>query len=188
MRKLKLQMQMSVDGFVAGPEGQLDWMCQEMDILQLQLLKELTESMDTILLGRKMTEGFITYWENVVNNQPESPEYPYAKIFVDTPKIVFSKTIKTINGKNVTVENGDLVEAVNKLKNQQGKDIIVYGGANFVSELIKNSLIDELNLFINPAAIGNGLKIFNGSVKLKLIKSVAYSNGIVVNQYKQLSK
>ncbi len=163
-------------------------MSPEMDILQLHLLKELTESMDTILLGRKMTEGFITYWENVVDNQPDSPEYPYAKIFVDTPKIVFSKTIKTVKGKNVIVENGDLVESVNNLKSQQGKDIIVYGGANFVSELIKNNLIDELNLFINPTAIGNGLKIFTDKSKFKLTNSTSYNNGVVVIQYKQLDK
>lgn len=186
MRKLKLQIQMSIDGFVADPEGQLDWMSSEMDILQLALLKELTESMDTILMGRKMTEGFVTYWENVVNNQPESPEYPYAKIFVDTPKIVFSKTVHSVNGKNVTVENGDLIEAVTKLKNEPGKDLIVYGGANFVSELIKNNLIDELNLFINPAAIGNGLKIFTDRFKFKLTNSTSYNNGIVVNQYRPL--
>ncbi|HET6225078.1 MAG TPA: dihydrofolate reductase family protein [Bacteroidia bacterium] len=186
MRKLKLQMQMTIDGFVAGPEGQLDWMSPEMDILQLQLLKELTESMDTILLGRKMTEGFITYWENIVNNQPDSPEYTYAEIFVDTPKIVFSKTIKTVNGKNAIVENEDLVESVNKLKRQEGKDIIVYGGANFVSELIKNNLINELNLFINPTAIGKGLKIFTDRFNFKLLNSTSYPNGIVVNQYKQL--
>ena len=184
MRKLKLQMQMTIDGFVAGPEGQLDWMSPEMDLLQLQLLKELTESMDTILMGRKMTEGFVTYWENVVNNHPGSPEYPYAKIFVDTQKIVFSKTIKTIRGKNVVVENGDLVTAVNKLKKQEGKDMIVYGGATFVSELIKNNLIDDLYLFINPTAIGDGLKVFTGKFKFKLQNSTSYSNGIVVNQYK----
>lgn len=177
---------MTIDGFVAGPEGQLDWMSREMDQMQLELLKELTESMDTILLGRKMAEGFTTYWENVVNNQPRSPEHPYAKIFVDTPKIVFSKTIEAVNGKNAIVENGDLVESINKLKRQEGKDIIVYGGANFVSELIKNDLIDELNLFVNPTAIGNGLKIFNDRSKFKLLRSTSYSNGIVVNQYKQL--
>ena len=188
MRKLKLQMQMTIDGFVAGPEGQLDWMCAEMDVLQLQVLKELTESMDTILLGRKMTDGFITYWEHVVNNQPDSPEYPYAKIFVDTPKIVFSKTIKTIDGKNVVVENGDLVESVNKLKDREGKDIIVYGGAGFVSELIRYNLIDELYLFINPVAIGNGLKIFSGRSNFKLLKSTSFSNGMVVNQYEPSGK
>lgn len=186
MRKLKLQMQMSVDGFVAGPKGQLDWMSPEMDPKQLQFLQELTESMDTILLGRKMANGFTAYWENVVNTQADSPEYPYAKIFVDTPKIVFSKTIKTVDGKNAVVENDDLVESVNKLKTQEGKDIIVYGGANFVSELIKNNLIDELNLFINPTAIGNGLKIFNDRFKFRLVNSTSYASGIVVNQYKQL--
>ncbi|HEY5823076.1 MAG TPA: dihydrofolate reductase family protein [Cyclobacteriaceae bacterium] len=186
MRKLKLQMQMSIDGFVAGPEGQLDWMSPEADDKQLKLLFELTESMDLILMGRKMAPGFSTYWENVANTQPDNPEYPYAKIFVDTPKIVFSKTVKSLPGKNVTIENGDLVESVNKLKKQKGKDIIVYGGANFVSELIKSNLIDELHLFINPTAIGKGLRIFNDQFKFKLVNSIACSNGVIVNQYKQL--
>lgn len=178
---------MTIDGFVAGPEGQLDWMSQEMDQDQLNSLSLLTNSIDTIIMGRKMAPGFTSYWENVVNNQPESPEYPYAKIFVDTPKIVFSKTVKTLPGKNVTVENGDLVTAINKLKNQSTsgtKDIIVYGGADFVSSLIKNNLIDELYLFINPTAIGNGLKIFDGQFKFKVTKSIACSNGVIINQYK----
>ncbi len=175
---------MTLDGFVAGPEGQLDWMSQEMDKDQLNSLSLLTESIDTIVMGRKMAPGFSTYWENVVNTQPESPEYPYAKIFVDTPKIVFSKTIKTLPGKNVIVENGDLVESINKLKKQGGKDIIVYGGANFVSELIKNKLIDELFLFINPTAIGNGLRIFNNQFRFKILSSISCSNGVIINQYR----
>jgi dihydrofolate reductase len=186
MRKLKLQMQMSLDGFVAGPEGQLDWMSREMNPKQLQLLFELTNTMDTILMGRKMAHGFTSYWENVVNTQPESPEFPYAKIFVDTPKIIFSKTVKSIEGKNTRVENGDLVESVNTLKDQKGKDIIVYGGVNFVSELIKNKLIDELHLFINPTAIGNGLRIFHDRFTFKLLNSTACSTGMTVSQYKQL--
>lgn len=188
MRQLKLQMQMTIDGFVAGPEGQLDWMVSDMDPKQTTSLKALTESMDTILMGRKMTDGFTTYWEHVVDNQPDSPEYPYAKIFVDTTKIVFSKTVTSMKGKNVAVENGGLVEAVNKLKKQDGKDIIVYGGANFVSELIKNNLIDELYLIINPVAIGNGLKIFTGKMPLKLVKSIACDNGVIINQYKLSDK
>jgi dihydrofolate reductase len=187
MKKLKLQMQMTLDGFVAGPEGQLDWMSQEMDQDQLNSLSLLTESIDTIVMGRKMAPGFASYWENVVNTQPESPEFPYAKIFVDTPKIVFSKTVKTVPGKNVIVENGDLVQSINKLKKQQGKDIIVYGGAHFVSELIKYNLIDELYLFINPVAIGKGLKIFHGQFKFKVLKSIPCSNGVVINQYKPVT-
>ena len=187
MRKLRLQMQMTTDGFVAGPDGQLDWMEPEMDHQQLQLLFELTESMDTIIMGRKMTAGFVSYWENVANNQRDSPEYPYAKIFVDTPKIVFSRSTTSIDGKNVVVENGDLIESVNKLKKLAGKDIIVYGGANFVSELIKNNLIDELNLFINPTVLGAGLSIFPHRQKLKLVESLACNNGVIVNKYQQVT-
>lgn len=184
MRKLILQMHMTMDGFVVGPNGELDWMQAEMNPEQLQLLQDLTESMDTIILGRKMTEGFTTYWESVVNNQPDSPEYPYAKKFVDSPKIAFSKTTNSLPGKNLTVENGDLIEAVNNLKKQAGKNIIVYGGANFVSELIKHNLIDELYLFVNPVTIGSGLRIFLGTKSFQLVNSTACINGIVINQFR----
>ncbi len=102
---------------------------------------------------------------------------------VDIPKIVFSKTQKTIAGKNVTVENGDLVTAVNALKAKPGKNIIVYGGAGFVSSLIEHNLIDELNLFTNPIAIKDGMRIFNKRQPLQLTGSTAYKNGIVVNKY-----
>ena len=186
MRKLILQMHMTIDGFVAGPNGELDWMETETDSKQLRLLQDLTESMDTILMGRKMAEGFTTYWENVVDNKPGSPEYAYAKIFVDTPKVVFSKTTKSLPGKNVTVENGDLVEAVNNLKKQAGKNLIVYGGANFVSELIKQNLIDELYLLVNPVAISEGLRIFVERKRFKLVNSTECNNGIVINQYKNV--
>jgi len=188
MRKLKLQMQMTVDGFVAGPEGQLDWMNFDMDEQLLHFINELIDTSDTILMGRKMTPGFITYWENVVDNQPQSPEFPFAQKMVNTPKIVFSKTVQHIAGKNTRVENGDLVMAVNKLKNEEGKDILVYGGASFVASLIKHNLIDELNLFINPTAISNGLKIFTEHTPLALIHSTAYASGIVVNQFKPRNK
>jgi len=188
MRKLKLQMQMTIDGFVAGPEGQLDWMTFDMDEKLLQLINEITDSSGTILMGRKMTEGFINYWEGIVNNQPDSPEFSFAQKMVNIPKIVFSKTIKTVAGKNTTVENGDLVTAVNKLKQQDGKDIVVYGGATFVSSLIRHHLIDELNLFLNPTAIGDGLKIFSERTPFTLTGSKAYTCGIVVNQFKPLNK
>ncbi|HEY2375193.1 MAG TPA: dihydrofolate reductase family protein [Gemmatimonadaceae bacterium] len=180
MKKLKLQMQLSVDGFVAGPEGQLDWMTFDMDDKLLAFITHLTDSSDTILMGRKMTEGFVKYWENV---KPDSPEYEFAKKMVGMPKVVFSKSAKKIDGKNVRVENGPLAEAVNRLKNQPGKDLVVYGGATFVSSLIENRLIDELNLFINPVAIGKGLRIFSQRTALALQKSVAYASGIVVDTY-----
>jgi dihydrofolate reductase len=108
MRTLKLQMQITADGYVAGPQGQLDWMTWSMDAPLLAFINELTDSSDTILLGRKMTQGFINYWESVVD-KPESPDFAFARKMVGIPKVVFSKTVQRIDGKNVRVENGDLV-------------------------------------------------------------------------------
>src|SRR2546430_7031810 len=90
---------------------------------------------------------------------------------VNTPKVVFSKTLTRIEGKNVRVESGELVQAVNQLKGQRGKDIVVYGGATFVSELIEHDLIDEFNIFVNPVAIGRGMRIFKDRKALRLIGS-----------------
>jgi dihydrofolate reductase len=102
---------------------------------------------------------------------------------VDTPKIAFSNTVKHIEGKNLRIENGDLVEAVNGLKQVPGKDIVVYGGATFVSSLLEHGLLDELNIFVNPIAIGRGMTIFKDRKALRLTGSTAYSSGIVVNTY-----
>jgi len=127
-----------------------------------------------------MTDGFIKYWEGV---QPESPEYFFARKMVDTPKVVFSKTLTRVEGKNVGVEGGELVQAVNQLKGQRGKDIVVYGGATFVSALIEHDLIDELNIFVNPVAIGRGLRIFKDRKALRSTGSTAYPSGVVINTY-----
>ena len=186
MRKLKLQMQLSVDGYVAGPNGELDWMTWTLDKKLEDFINALNDSSDTILMGRKMTEGFVTYWENVVNNQPDSREFNFANKMVDMPKIVFSKTIKSVPGKNVVVENGNLVTAVIDIKNQTGKDIIVYGGADFVSSLVKEGLIDEFNFFVNPVMINKGLRIFDKlshRQKLTALGSTPYECGVIVNKY-----
>lgn len=182
MRKLKLQMQITGDGFVAGPEGQLDWMTFAMDEKLLSFINHLTDTSDTILLGRKMTDGFVKYWEHVIT-QPNSPEYSFGQKMVHIPKIVFSRTVSKIEGKNVRVESGPIVDAVNGLKNQPGKDLIVYGGATFVSSLIENGLVDELNFFVNPVAIGAGMRVFGTRKPLTLTASTAYASGIVVNTY-----
>jgi dihydrofolate reductase len=182
MRKLKLQMQVTADGYVAGPEGQLDWMTFEMDPEILAFINHLTDTSDTILLGRKMAAGFVKYWEHAAT-QTDSPEYDFAQKMVGLPKVVFSQTVKHVEGKNVHVENRDLDGAVSQLKSQAGKDIIVYGGATFVASLIEHGLIDEMNLFVNPVAIGSGMQVFKGKTPLKLGASTAYPCGIVVNSY-----
>jgi dihydrofolate reductase len=189
MRKLKLQMQMSVDGYVAGPNGELDWMHGEWDDELIKYTGGLTNSIDTILLGRKMTDGFVSHWTNVMKNTKDS-EYKWAKIFVDTPKVVFTKTLNKSIWINTTLAKGNLTDEIAKLKNQPGKDIIVYGGAGFVSSLIKEGLIDELHLFVNPVAIGNGMTIFKSLNKTQIfsvLHSTPYSCGITVSCYKQIN-
>lgn len=184
MRKLILQVQMSLDGFVAGPNGELDWIwIGKRDEAILRRAIELAGTCDTILLGRKMTRGFIEYWEKVVDTQPESQEHPLARQMVDMRKIVFSRTQKTIEGRNVEVTDGDVVAEVNALKKQPGKDIIVYGGATFVRLLISLNLIDEFYIFRRPVAIGNGLSIFENRKVLALQNSITYENGTILHKY-----
>ena len=93
-------MQMTVDGYVAGPNGELNWMTPNWDQPLIQRVTEITDNSDTILMGRKMTADFVNYWGNVLDNQPESPEFPFAKKMVALPRVVFTKTQKSIAGKN----------------------------------------------------------------------------------------
>jgi len=188
MRKLILQVQMSVDGFIAGPNGEQDWMTWTWDRPLENFVNKITDSIDTILLGRKMSVDFLAYWENVVNNQPGSIEFEFAKKMVNTSKIIFSKTINTTNGKNTVVNNGDLAEEVNKLKSQSGKDIIAYGGATFDASLINAGLVDDFYLFVNPVAIGKGMGIFNTlphKLDFKLVNATGYECGITVLHYRK---
>jgi dihydrofolate reductase len=184
MRKLKLQVQMSLDGFVGGPNGELDWMwLGKRDEATFQKVIALADTCDTILLGRKMTPGFVEHWENILDNQTTSVENPLAQRMVNMRKIVFSRTQTNIKGRNLEVENGALAAAVNALKKQPGKDIMVYGGANFVSSLISQNLIDEYYIFRKPIAIGNGLSIFKEQKLLDLESSVTYKNGTMLHKY-----
>ena len=185
LRKLRLQVQMSVDGCIAGPNGEMDWMVGLLDNEIKKYAYKLTEPVDTILLGRKMTDDFISYWSNVIN-KPDDPWYAFAKKMIETPKVVFTKTLNKSRWINTDIATGNLTEEVNKIKSQTGGDIVVYGGASFDTSLIKEKLIDEFYLFINPVAIGNGMTIFkdlNEIQKYTLIESKAFECGKVLLRY-----
>ena len=190
MRKLKLQMQITVDGFVGGPNGENDWAFiagkGDPEALQQSIGFgiELATGCDTLLLGGKLAaSGFCTYWEDVTDNQPDNPWNPLARLITDHRKIAFGHSETTISGRNVEVENGDLATVVKSLKNQPGKDILVYGGAGFVSSLIGLNLIDEYYLVVNPVTLGSGLSIFKERKVLELVSSTAFKSGKVVNKY-----
>jgi len=187
MRKLKLQVQISIDGFVGGPNGELDWMTWNWDDELKKFVTELSEPIDTILLGKNMTDGFVNHWKNVKADK-DNPEYWAGVKFTDTPKVVFSKSLKESAWDNTTLASGDLTEEVNKLKSAEGNCLMVYGGAGFVSSLIDAELIDDYYLFINPVMIGKGLRIFSDTpkkVNLKLIESTNFKCGITVLHYQK---
>lgn len=186
MRKLKLQVQVSMDGFIAGPNGEMNWMTFNWSDDLIAYVTELTNSFDTILLGKNLAQGFIPHWANVAEN-PENPEHEAGLTFSRAPKVVFSKTLEKSEWPNTVLAKGELQAEVNQLKNQSGKDLIAYGGGQFVSSLIREKLIDELHLFVNPAVIGSGMPIFQAVTELQqysLLHAQAFSCGIVVLTYK----
>lgn len=182
MRKLKLQVQITLDGFIAGPNGEMDWMVWNWDDELKKYVTRLTDPIDCIVLGRKLAQGFIPHWASVAAN-PGDPEFEAGKKFTDTQKVVFTKTLDKSEWNNTILAKGDLVDEIAKLKKQNGNDIIAYGGANFVSNLIQHNLVDELHLFVNPVALGNGMKIFNSRTNLKLIKAKPFDCGITLLYY-----
>jgi dihydrofolate reductase len=186
MRKLKLQVQMSIDGFMSGINGEMNWMKFPWTPDINQYVEEITGPVDTIVLGRKLAEGFIPHWSNIASD-PENAEYQAGKKYSDTPKIVFTRTLDKSPWDNTVLAKGNLTDEIRRLKEKKGSDIIAYGGSELVSSLIKENLIDELHLFINPAAIGKGLPVFhqlNKTARYNLKMSKLFDCGIIVLQYR----
>jgi dihydrofolate reductase len=184
LRKLKLQVEMSIDGCIAGPNDEMDWLVLDDDKLN-EYVNKLTDTVGTIILGRKMTDVFISYWSDAMS-KPDEPWNAFAKKMIEIPKVVFTKTLSKSEWINTDVATGDLKDEITKLKSQNGKDIIVYGGASFDSSLIKEKLIDEFYLFINPFLMGTGKTIFKDLreiQKLTLIESIAFESGVVLLHY-----
>jgi dihydrofolate reductase len=186
MRKLKLQTQISIDGFIAGPNGEMDWMVWNWDDALKQYVMDITKPVDTILLGRVLAQGFINHWATLAKDPASSEEFAWK--MHESHKVVFTSTLEDVGDWEYTsLAKGDLVEEVNALKNQEGQDIIVYGGGKFVTSLIKHGLIDEYHLFVNPSALGSGMPIFQGLEKragFKLVDAKPFECGIVVLQYR----
>ena len=187
MRKVKLQVQISIDGFVSGKNGEMDWMTWNWDNKLKEYVNQITEPIDCIILGRVLAQGFIPHWANVAKEQ-NNPEFEAGKKYTNTHKVVFTKTLDKSEWDNTVLAKGELVEEITKLKNQEGKDIIVYGGGSFVSNLIKENLIDEYHFFINPVVLGKGMTIFQGveaNLNLEFVNSYPFECGITINKYKK---
>ena len=184
MRKLKLQMQMTINGYVASVNGKSDWMTWNPDNEFTGFLSSLLDTSDKLLLGRKTAEMIIPFWETEAT---QNPKHPFAKKIAAIQKVVFTKTLTKPAWNNTTLAKDDLVQEITNLKKQSGKDLLVFGGADFVSALIKEGLIDEYHLIINPTAMASGLTIFNSLEeiqKFEPLQSKLYPGGKTVLSFK----
>ena len=178
---------MSIDGMVAAQThrspGYFNW---DEEVRQYSIAN--AENVDTILLGRKTATGFIPHWKSVASDAKHA-DFEFGGLITDIPKVVFSRTVRKSEWSNATLANGEIADHVNQLKEQTGKDLLVYGGSSFVASLIEHKLIDEYHLLVNPVALGNGLTIFGGladSLRLTLLKTKSFSCGTALLCYEPL--
>src|SRR5512133_2613708 len=175
---------MSVDGYIAGPSGETDWMNRNWDIELKKYVYNLTRPVDCIILGRNLAAGFIETWQNKASDT--STTDAYAHKMVETPKIVFSRTLESNPWKNTRLAKGELPEELGRLKQLKGRDIIAYGGVSFLTSLIRTGLVDEYNFFVNPVVLGKGKSIFRDIeevLKLDLVYSTSFECGITALCY-----
>lgn len=187
MRKVIVFMVYSLDGFVGGPKGEMDWESRDEEVGR-QLVPEFQSTVDTMLLGRVLYQGFHQAWPAMAAN-PAMPKelVDFAHWIENTPKIVFSKTLDKVEWKNsrLVKVNGDddIAKEVTTLKNQQGGDMVVFGGARFAQTLSRLGLVDEYRLKLQPLALGSGLQLFKNKAGLRLVKSQAFKSGVVALYY-----
>jgi dihydrofolate reductase len=192
MSKLVLQMQMSVDGYMSA-DTDIDWQVWDWsdpwtwDKRLKRRFNAVFDTVDCILLSRKMAEqGYLDHWERVARDHASEPDYAFARKVVQSRKVVLTDKLPSSRWDRTVLARGGMVDEVNALKQRIEGDIIVFGGVGFASALVAAGLVDELQLFVNPAAVGAGRSIFGQQphgLQLQLLDSTAYDCGIVVNCY-----
>jgi dihydrofolate reductase len=155
-RKIIYSMGVSLDGFVAGPGGEIDWSAPDEELHRFH--NEQTRELGAHLCGRRLYEAMV-YWETAHENPSASePELEFARLWQRLPKVVFSTTLERVEG-NWRLARGGLAEEVAALKEQPGGDIGV-GGAGLAAGLLELDLVDELRLFVSPVVLGGGTRFF----------------------------
>jgi dihydrofolate reductase len=189
MRKIIAALQVSVDGFIEGPNGELDWAMEE-DEETWKDIFEMLESVDTCILGRVMYPDYEQYWLAILANPTgilplsgktaTKNEIAYARWADKIPHVVLSKTLDKVAWKTTRIVRD--LEEIRKMKQQPGKDMYVVGGATLVSSLMNLGLIDELRLMVNPLILGGGKALFKDVKErhaLKLIRAKPLKSGKV---------
>jgi dihydrofolate reductase len=185
MQKVIYSMGVSLDGFIAGPNGEIDWSAPDEELHRFH--NQQTEELGAHLCGRRLYEAMV-YWETADQNPSASDyELEFARIWQSAPKIVFSTTLESVVGNARLVRSG-LAEEVARLKEEPGKDLSV-GGAGLAAGLAKLDLIDEYRLFVNPVVLGGGTRFFpplDERLDLELIESRTFGSRVVYVRYRRV--
>ena len=184
MRKLIASIFVSLDGFVSTENGDVSWVIKNFNEQMGRYAADLMESMDAVLLGRGTYEIMANAWPK----QTEATS-PGADKMNSTPKIVFSRTLKKAEwGKynNATIIKDKAAEEVTKMKQQPGKNMVIYGSPNLVQGFTQQGLIDEYQLLVHPILLGAGKPLFSAmpkAINLKLLRTETFTNDVVVLYY-----
>lgn len=187
MRKLISFMHISLDGFVAGPNGEMNWIKIDDEIFD-HVGKRISKG-DAALYGRKTYEMMEGYWPTAADKPNASKhDKEHAQWYKHAHKIVLSKTLQEAELANTTVINDNLVKRVNTIKQLEGskEDILVFGSPTATHELIEQNLIDGYWLFVNPVILGKGIPLFTNikeKTKLKLLSTHSFTSGVTELNY-----
>jgi len=181
VRKVFLFMMVTLDGFFEGPNHEIDWhnVDEEFNEFAIDQLNEV----DALLFGRVTYLVMASYWPTPLAKEND----PIIADKMNTvPKIVFSKTLEKVEWNNSRLVKENIAEEVLQLKQQQGRDLAIFGSANLMVSLLQMGLVDELRIMVNPVVLGNGKPLFKGihdTLNLKLIKTRTFRSGNVLLYY-----
>jgi len=185
MRKIISFMHISLDGFVAGPNGEMDWINVDEEIFD-HVGKRISEG-DTALYGRVTYQMMENYWPTA-GDKPEASKHDieHSKWYSNVHKVVLSKTMKDTGLTNTTIISDNLSDKINELKQQAGKEIALFGSPTATHSLIQLGLIDGYWLFVNPIILGRGIPLFTNikdKIKLKLLTTQKFTCGVTELNY-----
>lgn len=188
MRNLIFFMHTSLDGFVAGPNGEMNWI--KVDEEMFDFVATMTAEADTALYGRVTYEMMEGYWPKA-GEQPNASKHDieHSNWYNSVSKVVLSKTIDETRLHNTKVIGDHLSDNINKLKQQDGKNILIFGSPRASQSLLNEGLIDEFWLFVNPIILGQGMPLFKditGTSKLKLLESKTFTCGVIALHYEKV--
>lgn len=185
MRKLVLFAHMSLDGFAGDTKGGLGFLSYDGELQQYA--EELVKTVGAPVYGKNTYHLMEGYWPGVLNDPKASRHsMEHAQWVHNIPKIVFSTTLTSADWNNTTLIKGNVVEEVNKLKQQPGKDLAIFGSPGLAKSFMNLGLIDEYKLTLHPVILGEGISLFDSNKKmsnLKLVESKTLGSGVVTLHY-----